>query len=105
MSGAANATALLERALVRMAKQAGVDITIATTEWTRWASATFTGARHHIHLIASPSPALSGWVATLQEAEFTLSGHLVADLVVTSTRTAQGGTTYALEILTVEDVR
>ncbi|PKP91515.1 MAG: hypothetical protein CVT77_11935 [Alphaproteobacteria bacterium HGW-Alphaproteobacteria-16] len=104
MSGGASVHALLERALVRMAKRAGIDAAIAATDWTRWASATFTGGRHEIRLAAPSSPALSRWVAALEEAEFTLPGHLVADLVVRSARAAPGVSSYALEIVTVEDV-
>lgn len=93
----------LERALVRYAAEAGITLHVMPAESTRWASVTFTGARHRLRLAAPVSPMLDEWLAALPEAEFRLRGHLVADLVVTAETRAGEQTEATLEILTVED--
>ena len=103
MSRGPDAATQLERALVAAAAAAGCPIAVATSDWTRWASATFTGARHVLGLTAAPSPLLDFWLVGLSEAEFALRGYLVADIHVT--RMARDGdrVTIALEALTVEE--
>ena len=103
MSRGPDAGALLERALLRQAGQAGIDLSIVSASWTRWASATFVGARHDVLLSATPSPALDRWVADLPEAEFALRGHLVADLAVESRTCIGDRVELRLGLLTVED--
>lgn len=103
MSRAPDAATLLERALVAGAAHAGCPITIAAADWTRWASATFNGARHMLTLSAAAGPALDHWLAGLGEAEFALRHHLVADLSVTRVTREGGVATIALEALTVEE--
>ncbi|MET0307415.1 MAG: hypothetical protein ABW023_01800 [Sphingomonas sp.] len=103
MSRGPDAATLLSRALVANADAAGCPVTIVTAEWTRWASATFTGARHMLRLSGAPSPALIGWIAALPEAEFALRGHLVADLSIAAARHEGDGIAIELEVLTVED--
>lgn len=103
MSGWPDAGAQLERALTRSAEQAGFALVIRAASWTRWASATFTGARHRVTVTATPSPAFDRWLAALPEAEFRLRGHLVADLVVTGERRTGELADAELEALTVED--
>lgn len=98
-----DAATLLMRALTASADRAGCPVEIQATEWTRWASATFTGARHTLKLSAPPSPALTAWIAALPEAEIALRGHLVADLSVVAARHAGDAITVELEILTVEE--
>ncbi|MDP5280257.1 hypothetical protein Q9Q95_15115 [Sphingomonas sp. DG1-23] len=103
MSRGPDAATQLERALLAAAAAAGCPVAIATADWTRWTSATFTGARHALTLVAPPSPMLDCWLVGLNEAEFALRGYLVADIdVVRMTR--EGDTvTVALEALTVEE--
>lgn len=103
MSRGPDAATLLERALIRSAEAAGCAVTIPASEVQRWASATFAGARHALTLAAQASLQLSSWLSALPEAEFTLRGHLVADLTVT--RVARNGhaVSVELEILTVEE--
>ncbi len=103
MSGAPDAGVLLERALLRYAAQRGIDLSIVSAGWTRWASATFAGARHELLLTATPSPALDAWVADLPEAEFVLRGHLVADLTVESRTRVGDRIEVRIGVLTVED--
>lgn len=98
-----DAAALLQRALFRQAAASGVILTVETAEARRWASATFTGARHKLHLSGPHSHAFDQWLAELPEAEFALGEHLVADVVVIAQQIS--GVTMAAEIeaLTVEE--
>ncbi len=103
MSRGPDAATQLERALLESARLAGCRLVLDLSEMTRWASATFTGARHLISLSGEDRAAIDGWLATLAEAEFVLRDHLVADLTVEWVRRADGVTTIGLEILTVEE--
>lgn len=93
----------LERALMRGAADAGIALHVESAASTPWASVTFTGARHHLRVVAPASPALNAWLAGLPEAEFHLRGHLVADLAVAAEAHTGGQAEATLEILTVED--
>jgi hypothetical protein len=103
MSRGPDAATLLARALLAGAEGAGCPVTIVEADWSRWASVTFTGARHMLRLAAPPSPALIAWVAALPETEFVLRGHLVADLSVAAVRHAGAEIAIELEVLTVEE--
>lgn len=103
MSSVPDAGVLLERALLRHAALRGVDLSIVSASWTRWASATFAGARHELLLAAAPSPALDAWIADLPEAEFALRGHLVADLTVESRTRVGDRVELKIGVLTVEE--
>ena len=103
MSRGPDAAILLERALMGSAEAAGCPIRIVAADWTRWASATFTGARHVLTLAAAPSDALDRWLAGLPEAEFALRNYLVADIGVTRMTREGMVATVAIEALTVED--
>lgn len=102
MSRGPDAATQLERALVAMGAAAGCAPVLRAADWTRWASATFTGARHRIVLALPDSPVARRWLADLPEAEFGLGGHLVADLVLASQRRDSDGITVEIEVLTVE---
>ena len=93
----------LVRALEANARHAGCPVRMTACDWTRWASATFTGARHSLTLKAVAGPALDCWLVGLSEAEFALRNYLLADLTVT--RMAREGelVMVALEALTVEE--
>jgi hypothetical protein len=103
MSRGPDAGTALVRAIEASAKRAGCTVRMKASDWTRWASATFTGARHELSLEADESGALDGWLAELPEAELPIRGHLVADVVVSSVRRAEGVATIRLEALTVEE--
>lgn len=103
MSRGPDAGVLLERALLRHAVQQGIDLTIVSAGWTRWASATFAGARHELLLAAAPSPAIDAWIADLPDAEFALRGHLVADLTVESNTRIGDRVEMGIGVLTVEE--
>jgi hypothetical protein len=103
MSRGPDVTTLLERALLASADAAGCPLRLVTSEMTRWASATFAGARHMLSVTSRASSALDAWLAALPETEFALRDHLVADLVVQSVKQEAGEAVIALEILTVEE--
>jgi hypothetical protein len=103
MSRGPDAGTQIERALVAAAANAGCPIAIVAADWTRWASATFNGARHSLTLRASPGPMLDQWLVGLAEAEFALRGHLVADIHVARMAREGDAVSVALEVLTVEE--
>ena len=103
MSRGPDVATLLERALVHAARVAGCEAVIAQASMERWASVTFTGARHQITLALSPKDQALHWLASLPEAEFALRGHLVADLSVDRIDRHATGCTASMSILTVED--
>lgn len=102
MTRGRDAAALLLRELSSSADAKGCYITITETASERWASATFTGARHKIALSATQSPALDDWLAALPEFEFNVPGHLVADIAVTQSSSMGRMAQISLEALTVE---
>jgi hypothetical protein len=103
MSRGPDAATLLERALLAAADSAGCPVAVIASDWTRWASATFTGARHSLTLTAAASPRLDRWLVGLSEAELGLRNYLLADLVVTRMCREGDRVTVALEALTVEE--
>lgn len=91
---------LLLRALGRAANPSPA-VRIAHSE--AWASATFVGARHRFEFEPADPPAADAFAAGIEQVEFALPGHLVADILV-STRTATpAGIALTIEALTVED--
>jgi len=102
MSRGPDAGVRLERALVASAAQAGCAVTIADASWVRWASATFTGARHTLWLVAGAGPALDRWLTDLPEADLPLRESLVADLAVANVARTGDQARITLEALTVE---
>ena len=103
MSRGPDSGTLLVRALYRDSCRADCPVQIVESDWVRWASATFTGARHTITFTATPSPALDRWLAELPEADLLLRGHLVADIVVAGLTRAADGVEIELEALTIEE--
>lgn len=102
MSRGPDAATLLLRAIDRHATLAGCPARCVSSDWTRWASATFAGARHVLTLSAAASPALDRWIADLPETELVVPGHCVAEILVTACRHARDGTLLTIEALTVE---
>jgi hypothetical protein len=80
------------RALIRalVGRYPGLLVLSGTTE--SWASVTFSGARHR--LICAPGVDLAG----IEDAEFVLPNHIVADIAVESS-----GDRVVIEALTLED--
>ena len=75
---------------------------------TDWQSLTFVGERHEFQLRV-PAPdafeVLTRIVAGLEEAEFSIAGHLVADIAAVGdpSRHADGSMTLSIEALTVAE--
>lgn len=92
----------LAKAIEHAAIRAMCTATVVSASQTAWASATFTGARHRLTLVAPPGQATDDWLAGLPDVEFDLRGHLVADLAVTTVNRRDECVDAVLEILTVE---
>lgn len=95
--------ALLRRALERSADSAGITLAVERSDFKRWASATFTGARHAVTLRAMDGDGLDWWLGALPEADLPVRGQLVADLKIVSVTRAYGAVVAMLEVLTVAD--
>jgi hypothetical protein len=67
-----------------------------------WASVTFTGARHRLR-ISAPAGAADWLTERLDEIEFIIPGHIVADIVLTECTVSDGLFALAIEALTIED--
>ena len=93
--------ALLHALLATAPDRSAIELMDMTS--TRWASATFTGARHVIRLEGRDDPALATWLADLPEAQFRLRGHLVADIAVDLVERHDGATVIVIEALTLEE--
>jgi len=61
------------RALIRALCNRHPDLSIAEARTEPWASVTFTGMRHTLRCVPLP-------LAGLEEAEFTLPGHILTDI-------------------------
>eukprot|EP01037_Dinobryon_pediforme_P026818 gene26818-29467_t len=101
MSRGPDAATLLKRALERHADAAGCDVALEMLEMTRWASATFAGARHRISLTLRDDPLGERWLNGLGDADLPISGQLVADLATVAVTRRDGMLVAALEALTV----
>jgi hypothetical protein len=88
--------------LARALEASGPGVAVARRTATRWASVTFTGARHELDCTAPATPALEQWLADLPEAEFALPGHLVADLTIAAMTATAERIDFRIEALTVE---
>lgn len=93
----------LTRAIERHSRYARCPAEIVSATWQRWASATFTGARHCVTVAMLPCPATEAWLTSLRDAEFDVRGHLVADVDVVAVRRLAPRVEADLEILTVEE--
>lgn len=100
MARGPDAATLLARALAVQLLPLGGAITAADCD--RWASATFVGARHRLALTCDDSPAARAWLAALPEADWSLRGHLVADLHLATRSVRDSRITATVEVLTVE---
>lgn len=101
------ATALLRATTVNFLNF-GPDCTLQVEAFrTRpWASVTFNGARQELAFrIEGPgaSEAAALFAASLDDAEFKLRGHFVADIKLISSEACDGGVRLELEALTVEE--
>ena len=83
----------------------GVATTVEAGAQARWASATFSGARHTLTLACAADAwaRAAPWLAGLPESELVLRGHLVADLAVVEIARLDDRVTALVEVLTVEE--
>ena len=100
------------RVIAQLLELAGPESSVIATSCRPWASATFTGARHRIIVRfagCNQREKASRFAQALPEAEFSISGHIVADACVDTTEenTSSAGhdqeTHLQLSILTIED--
>ena len=92
---------LLRHLEARMAKE-GLAAELRESHSERWASATFTGARHRFRFSAASGGEAGGLdriSRELGEADFTLPDHIVADIALVRRR---DGADFDVEALTVE---
>jgi hypothetical protein len=68
-----------------------------------WCSATFVGAQHQFRVSMPDRAAGDALAATLPDHEFTIPGHIVADLSIDTSASEGAGMELALSILTIED--
>jgi hypothetical protein len=100
-----DATSALLRAL-RDHFGESVEFVVEKVTSRRWASITFTGARHEVRfrIDGERAPQVAErFVASAGVAEFALRGHLLADIAVVAEERVEGGVRIGLEALTVED--
>lgn len=101
-----NAAAALLRALLARAGVAREKILLTEIRSVDWQSLTIVGERHEI-TIRIPGPSAAAVAASLcdglAEAEFSITGQIVADIVVADdpTQSADGSISLAIEALTV----
>lgn len=82
-----DAATLFTRALRTDALAAGHSFHLAELESRSWSSATFIGDQFLLEIIISPRhdiniPGVRSWLAGLTETEFSIRGHIVADLAI-----------------------
>lgn len=102
---AADSTTALIRA-VRSAFANPCGFALEEIRSRRWASATFTGARHELAFRLEGEGAESAaenFLSGLDTAEFELRGHILADIALVAAERRPGCTEIRLEALTVED--
>ena len=101
------AGAELKRALRLYFVALGAPMTFEALTSRPWASITFSGERHRL-ILCLPGPgavaAADTFLDGLEERDFALRGHILADIEATgSEREADGQVRLTLEALTVED--
>jgi hypothetical protein len=102
------AAAGLLRAILARAKISRDRILLTDRHSTEWQSLTFVGERHQFRFrIAGPNPsdAVRNIVAGLGDAEFSITGHIVADIAVASQPEVNqdGSVSVGLEALTIAE--
>ena len=107
MSRRADAHAGLLRHLQARLARAGLAAELQASHSERWASATFTGARHRFHFAAaglaeSVDARIARVAAELGEHDLPLPDHIVADIALLPHSTEPDGMRFEVEALTVE---
>ncbi|WP_404368245.1 hypothetical protein AB5I39_14380 [Sphingomonas sp. MMS24-J45] len=102
MSRGPDAGTLVRRAIERDARRVGYAVTLTLEQSTRWASATFVGARHRLSLGGPDDTDFAHWLDALPEANLPIRGHLIADLAIVARHCTAGRIAATVEALTVE---
>lgn len=100
-----DATTALLRA-IREKFRGGGELVFEDIRSRAWASVTFSGARHELTMLvtgAEATGAAARFAGTLDEAEFRLRGHILADIALVSSEAMAEGVRLRIEALTVED--
>jgi hypothetical protein len=96
----------LPRLLAQLVERAGDAATVERAVSRPWASALFQGRRHIIALSLTGQNAAERGAAFMQgigEAEWSLTGHFVADISIDDSYPIAGGKWIELSALTIED--
>ena len=103
MSRRADPHAGLLRHLRARLAQAGLAAELQSSHSERWASATFTGARHRFHFAAAGlAEGVQRIAAELGESDLPLPDHIVADIALVPAAPGPDGLHFSVEALTVE---
>lgn len=94
--------AALSRVIEQSAGVAGCPVRVAANGRRRWASATFSGARHAMTISAIPTAQFDRWLGGLADADLSVRGHLVADLKIMAVRRSAEQLSADIEVLTLE---
>lgn len=92
-----------ETLIAALAARGGQGCEVRAVETRSWASATFAGARHRLEVRLPSAAAVDAFEAGLGEAEFSLRGHLLADIAVAGRREVGAGMMLEVEALTIEE--
>ena len=96
----------LPRLMLQLIARIGEPIIVERAVSRPWASALFEGRRHRISLRVPGGGMIrqrSHLQQTLQEAEWSLTGHFVADILIDDMRADQDGEWIELSALTIRD--
>lgn len=111
MIGKVNATRKADpaRAITAQIMSALLPVTtvLISTKSVDWASATFTGARHELTILVSGEDAdlaAQSFVRNVGEIDFSIGGHIVADISAACGQRAPEGLHLLVEALSVEAV-
>lgn len=94
------------RLLAALIERSGPDSAVQDSHITAWASATFVGARHGVTLAIRGDDAVvhaDVMLTALPEADFSIAGHIVADVSIDRVDMDADAVILTLSILTIEE--
>ena len=92
-----------EALIAAMAARGGRNCDVRALPSRSWASATFAGAKHRLEIRLPDMAAVTAFEDGLTEAQFSLHGHLLADIAVADRRAVGNGAVLEVEALTIEE--